>query len=84
MPSCSQQKTLFPQTSEQGNSLQQAPPAAAHKNVPAKGFIPQTTSAMKLFKVGERKRKRHPHGRQEFPVNVINLCVQVAFDISSR
>jgi len=70
MPSCSQQRILIPQTSEQGSSLQQAPPEAAHKNVPAKAFFPQTTSARKPL-VGERKRKSHPYGRQEFPVNII-------------
>ena len=61
------------QTSEQESSLHQAPVvAAARTNVLAKDFLSQTTSAKKL-PVSARKRKSHPHGHQEFPVNII-MC----------
>jgi len=71
MASCSKQRELIAQTSEQGSSVQQAPAlAAAHTNVPAKVFFSQTPSAKKL-PVSARKQKSHPHGHQEFPVSII-------------
>ena len=89
MTSCSKQRELIAQTSEQGGSLQQAPvvvaaAAAAHPNVPAKVFFSQTTSAKKL-PVSARKRKSHSHGHQEFPVSIIMCKInwQIAFSIFS-
>ena len=62
---------IFPvASSEQGSSLQQAPPAAAAHNVPVEAFFPQTISTKKVS-VSERKRKSHPNGHQELPVNIM-------------
>ena len=50
--------------------MQQAPPAAADKNVPVEAFFPQTASTKKPS-VSERNRAILPYGYQEFPVNII-------------
>ena len=70
MTTGSQQRVLIPQISKQGSSLQQAPPAAAHNDVPVGAFFPQTTPTKKLSVI-ERKRKSCPNARQEIPVNII-------------
>ena len=61
MASGSQQRELIDQTSEQGGTWQQFPPAAAHKNVSESIFIQETTSpSTEKLSVNERKRKRQP------------------------